>query len=87
MKWMLKYLKNQQYKTLVNAAKVMGMEPVPSELLLDHGSRYGVSNRMVKIGKASFYLLKESEMPKGLAKRYQEFKGKMAEFCSNSITI
>ena len=87
MKWAQKYVKNRQYMTLINAAHVMGLEPVPGELLLNNGARDGVSKRMVKIGKTTFYLLKESEMTKGLARRYQEFKSKMTEVISKSITL
>lgn len=78
---------NRQYMTLIKAAQVMGMEPVPGELLLNNGAREGISKRMVKIGKMSFYLLKESEMTKGLARRYQEFKSKMTEDLSKSLTL
>ena len=87
MKWAQKYVVNRQYMTLIKAAQVMGMEPVPRELLLNNGAREGVSKRMVKIGKMSFYLLKESEMTKGLKKRYQEFKLKMTEDLSKSLTL
>jgi|GEM_PF-2906618 len=87
MKWTQKYVLNRQYMTLIKAAQVMEMEPVPSELLLNHGARDGVSKRMVKLGKMSFYLLKESEMSKGLKSRYQEFKSKMAEDLSKSLTL
>ena len=87
MKWAQKYVLNRQYMTLIKAAQVMGMEPVPSELLLGNGARDGVSQRMVKVGKLSFYLLKESEMTKGLAKRYQKFKTEMTEDISKSLTL
>lgn len=87
MKWAQKYVRNRQYMTLIKAAEVMGMEPVPGELLLNNGARDGVSKRMVKIGKMTFYLLKESEMTKGLARRYQEFKFKMTEDLSKSLTL
>lgn len=73
--------------TLIKASQVMGMEPVPSELLLGNGARDGFSGRMVKIGKMSFYLLKESEMTKGLAGRYQEFLSQMTEELSKSLTL
>lgn len=87
MKWAQKYVVNRQYMTLIKAAQVMGMEPIPSELLLNNGAREGISKRMVRIGKMSFYLLKESEMTRGLNKRYQEFKLKMTEDLSKSLTL
>lgn len=87
MKWAQKYVLNRQYMTLIKAAQVMGIEPVPSELLLNNGARDGVSKRMVKIGKMSFYLLKESEMTKGLLRRYQEFKSQMTDDISKSLTL
>lgn len=87
MKWSQKYIMNRMYDVLLNSAKVTGYEVVPSDLLLNHGARCGVSDRMVKIGKYSFYLLKPEEMGKKLKARHDEFKTKLAEFDSNSITI
>lgn len=87
MKWSQKYIMNRMYDVLLNSARVTGYEVVPSDLLLNHGSRCGVSDRMVKIGKYSFYLIKPEEMGKKLKARHAEFKKKLAEVDSNSITI
>ena len=86
MKWMQKYVANRQYMTLIKASQVMGMEPVPGELVMHHAARDGFDHRRVKIGKLSFYLLKTEEMSSGLKKRYQEFKESMAQDLSKSLT-
>lgn len=87
MKWSQKYIMNRMYAILLDSAKITGYEVVPSELLLNNGSRNGYSDRMIKIGRSSFYLLKTEEMSRGLRKRLEEFKQKMTELDSNSITI
>ncbi|KLU61864.1 hypothetical protein CEB3_c17820 [Peptococcaceae bacterium CEB3] len=87
MKWAQKYTQNRMYMTLIQASKVMEMEPVPSELLMRHALRDGVSERMVSVGKMTFYLLKSSEMTTGLRRRYEEFKIKMASSLSKSLTL
>jgi hypothetical protein len=87
MKWAQKYVMNRQYMTLIKAANIMGMEPVPYELLMRHNKRDGLQTRNIKVGKVSFWLLREDEMSQGLKVRYAEFKEKMASYLSNSITI
>lgn len=87
MKWAQKYVMNRQYMTLIKAASTMGMEPVPYELLMRNNKRFGFQNRIVKVGKVSFWLLREDEMSQGLKVRYSEFKDKMTSYLSNSITI
>lgn len=87
MKWAQKYVMNRQYMTLINVSKVMGLEPVPGELLMRHIARAGLTNRIVKVGKVSFCLLKEEEMKPGLKRRYNEFKNRMAQLDSKSLTL
>lgn len=87
MKWSQKYILNRMYVTLLRAAKITGYELVPAELLMNHAARDGYSERLIKVGRKAFYLLKTEEMHTGLNKRLNEFKQKMAEFDSNSITI
>ncbi|EGW40486.1 hypothetical protein [Desulfosporosinus sp. OT] len=87
MKWAQKYVMNRQYMTLIKAAQVMGMEPVPGELFMRNLGRYGFDQRKVKIGRLSFYLLKTEEMKPGLRSRYQEFKELMTRHFSKSLTL
>ena len=73
-RWTQKYLNYKIYKTLLEAAKITGYEPVPAELLNGHASRYNYSGKRIKVGKILFYLLRPDEMSKSLKLRYFEFK-------------
>lgn len=77
MKWCQKYMVNRMYMILLRAASITGYEVVPSELLMRNGARDGYSNKIIKMGKISFYLLKQEEMSPRLWSRFQEFKQKM----------
>lgn len=87
MKWAQKYVMNRQYMTLIEAAQVMGMEPVPGELVMRNALRDGFNHRRVKIGRLSFYLLKSEEMSPALKGRFQDFKQSMTSILSKSLTL
>lgn len=74
IRWSQRYLNFRLYKILLDIARVMEYEVVPTALLHGNQARSGFSDRQVKVGKVSFYLLKFEEMSKGLKKRYSKFR-------------
>jgi len=86
MKWCQKYLFCRMYMNLLKASEITGYECVPDELMLRNAARDGFSGRRIRIGRASFYLLKRDEMSKGLRNRYDLFKEQMTSFYSSNAT-
>ncbi|SHK92295.1 hypothetical protein [Desulforamulus aeronauticus] len=85
-KWCQQYLQNRIYVALIKTAPITGFEVVPSELLLRQAKRDGYSDRRVMAGGLSFYLIKQSEMSKGLLKRYLDFKEEMSKNLRNEVS-
>ncbi len=72
--WVQRWAAHKAYMVLVRAAKITGYEPVPASLLYRNSKRDGFSGRRVRVGKLSFYLIREEEMSPGLKRRYTKFK-------------
>lgn len=79
-KWCQKYMQNRIYLSLLKTTKITGYEVVPNELLMGQAKRDGYSDKRVRIGGLSFYLLKPEDMSKGLLARYQVFKAKVSDY-------
>lgn len=78
-KWCQKYIQNRVFVALTKTTPITGFEVVPSELIQGHANRYGYGTRRLQVGGLSFYLIRQSEMPKGLLQRYLKFKEGMAK--------
>ena len=61
------------YDLLTRAARVTGHRVVPGELINGHAARDGYSEKLVKVGSLSFYLLRPEDMQPGLKQRFETY--------------
>ncbi len=74
LKWSQKYVLNRMFHVLLQVTQITGYEAVPTELMNCNANRAGLSNRRVKLGKVTFYLIRRDEMSPKLSQRYDKFK-------------